>query len=87
VSGSDDQLWPASRMCQMILERVRAHGREDVRHLEYADAGHALVPYDPGDIPQRGLRIDVGGSPEAARAAHEQAWPIVLGHLRSAVNS
>ena len=85
VSGGDDQVWPADRMCRMAVERMRAHGRvDDVRHLNYPEAGHGLFPYTgpSGATPRPSMRLDLGGSLAAATAAHADAWPHVTAHLR-----
>lgn len=84
VSGGDDRMWPADRMCRMVVDRLRRSGREQiVRHLSYPEAGHVLFPYEapdrtemPGAVP-----FDLGGGVEAANSAHASAWPVVLRHL------
>ena len=46
VSGGDDRVWAAGRMCRMIVDRMSRHGRaKDVKHLHYPEAGHMLFPY------------------------------------------
>jgi dienelactone hydrolase len=78
VSGGDDRMWPAERMCRMVIDRMRANGREsDVRHLSFPDAGHVLFPYDAGGAPPP-VPFDLGGSPAAAQQAHAIAWPEVI---------
>lgn len=86
VSGGDDRMWPAQRMCQMVVERLRRNGREhSVRHLNYPEAGHILFPHGPSDGTETStpMPVDLGGHVEAAESAHASAWPDVLGHLRS----
>src|SRR5262245_45279892 len=88
VSGGDDHVWAAERMCRMAVERMRTHGRGDaIIHLCYPAAGHALFPYSgaSGTVPQRTMRLDFGGTFEAARAAHADAWPRVVTHLRGSL--
>jgi methyltransferase (TIGR00027 family) len=85
ISGGDDQVWAAARMCGMAVERMRAHGRAgDVRHLNYPDAGHGLFPYGgpSGVVPRPQMRLDLGGSVEAGKAAHADAWKQVVAHLK-----
>ena len=85
ISGGDDRVWAAERMCRMAVERMRAHGRaDDVTHLNYPDAGHGLFPYrgSSGATSGQPMRLDLGGSAAAAAAAHNDAWPRVIGHLR-----
>jgi dienelactone hydrolase len=84
VSGGDDRVWAAGRMCEAIAGRMARHGRAaDVRHLHYPAAGHMLFPYTlPSDTRPSPLPMDVGGTPEADAAAHAAAWPVVVKHLR-----
>jgi dienelactone hydrolase len=83
VSGGDDNMWPATRMCEMVVERMRQHGRADaVLHLNYPAAGHSLFPYKrPSDAPPP-MPFDLGGSGDADRAAHASAWPQIVRHLK-----
>ena len=90
VSGGDDNMWPAKRMCEMVVERMRRHQRADaVSHLNYPEAGHSLFPNrppvtgnssDPRD-PRPPMPFDLGGSREADAAAHAAAWRQVVAHL------
>jgi dienelactone hydrolase len=84
VSGGDDRVWAAKRMCDMIVARMAAHGRNaDVVHLHYPDAGHMLFPYSrPSDVPFPAFPAEVGGTPEADAHAHVSAWPAVVRHLQ-----
>jgi hypothetical protein len=86
VSGSDDRMWPAERMCTMTVERARRAGRDSlVRHLDFPDAGHVLFPFlaaSPGGaLPP--LPFDLGGTSAAAMRAHAVAWPEVVRYLRT----
>jgi pimeloyl-ACP methyl ester carboxylesterase len=85
ISGGDDRMWPAERMCRMVVERMHRHGRGSaVSHLNYPEAGHALFPY--WNLSPHGMTFpfvfDLGGSPEAATAAHTSAWPQVVRHIK-----
>jgi dienelactone hydrolase len=82
ISGGDDGVWPATRMCTMLTERMRGAGRAaSVRHMDFPQAGHALFPGpDPAASP---MQLDFGGSDESATAAHLAAWPEVIQHLRN----
>jgi dienelactone hydrolase len=89
ISGGDDKMWPADRMCKMVVERMRHHQRADrVVHLNYPAAGHSLFPSrlpsssDPRDPRDPRSPFDLGGSREADRAAHADAWAHVVAHLR-----
>jgi hypothetical protein len=84
ISGGDDRMWPAARMCTMAMERLARCGRTNSgRHLNYADAGHVLVPrrHAPSTVPHMPMMFDLGGSPGATTAAHADAWPQVVAHL------
>lgn len=85
VSGGDDRVWPAARMCETIVERLSRHGRGDrVRHLHYPAAGHILFPYArPPDTRVPHIAVDFGGTPEANRQAHCAVWPEIVRHLRA----
>ena len=85
ISGGDDHVWPAIRMCTMLTERMRAAGRAaSVRHLSIPQAGHALFPFpglpDGAGVP---MPLDFGGSAASADAAHTTVWPEVIRHLRA----
>jgi pimeloyl-ACP methyl ester carboxylesterase len=85
LSGGDDRMWPAERMCRMVVDRMRQHGRGNaVRHLHYPEAGHVLIPYPPstGEAATTPMAFDLGGSSEAASQTHIDAWPQVVAHLR-----
>jgi pimeloyl-ACP methyl ester carboxylesterase len=79
VSGGDDQMWPASRMSRMLVERARRFGRGQlVQHLEFPEAGHALFAVDPEEDLKQPIPFDLGGSEAAQASAHAVAWPQAL---------
>jgi acetyl esterase/lipase len=83
ISGGEDGVWPAARMCTMLTERMRDAGRAgSVRHLSFLQAGHALFP-GPSQEAAVPMRMDFGGSDGSADAAHATAWPQVIKHLRA----
>jgi len=84
VSGGDDRVWPAGRMCKMIVDRMSRHERANaVKHLHYPHAGHMLFPYArPSDAMYPAYPIDLGGTAADDLAAHTAAWPHVIQHLR-----
>jgi len=83
VSGGDDRMWPATRMCTMLTERMHDAGRAaSVRHLNFPQAGHALFPYPVSPDEAVPMRFDFGGSDEEINTAHTKAWPEVIRHLR-----
>jgi dienelactone hydrolase len=83
VSGGDDRVWPADRMCRMVVERMRNAGRErDVEHLNFPDAGHVLFPFGSVHAIDTPFRLELGGSDGATEAAHRTAWPDVVRTLK-----
>jgi pimeloyl-ACP methyl ester carboxylesterase len=79
VSGGDDQMWPASRMSKMLVERARRFGREQsIQHLDFREAGHALFAIDPEQDLKQPIPFDLGGSEAAQAHAHAAAWPQAL---------
>jgi dienelactone hydrolase len=87
ISGGDDRMWPAERMCKMVVERARRAGCEAlVRHRNFPDAGHVLFPYEaPAQSAAMPMQFDLGGSLASSRSAHALAWPDVVRHLRQHV--
>ena len=85
LSGGDDRVWQAGRMSEMLVDRMSRHGRgRDIRHLHYPEAGHMLFPYTlPADGLAPQIPMDLGGTAEADAAAHADAWPQVVEHLRA----
>src|SRR5687768_6614527 len=72
ISGGDDGVWPATRMCTMLTERMRNAGRSSVvRHLNFPQAGHAL--FRGPDEAASPMQLDFGGSDKSADAAHTAA--------------
>lgn len=83
ISGTDDRLWPSTRLCEMVIERLKAHEHPFPReHLRYEGAGHLITPpgYEPAASWTR--RFELGGSPEANEFANADSWPKVLGFLQ-----
>ena len=85
ISGGQDQLWPSAEMAAEVAERMRAAGGL-VEHLSYPDAGHSLVlPALDTPRPLLAKLADTGGTPEANRAAADDAWVRAVEFLRSSV--
>jgi len=85
ISGTDDQLWPSTRLSEMAIERLEAHEHPFPReHLRYEGAGHMIAP--PGYEPNSAWsdRFELGGSREANEFANAHSWPKVLGFLDEA---
>ena len=85
VSGTDDRLWPSTRLSEMAIGRLEANGHPFPReHLRYEGAGHMIAP--PGYEPTASWmdRFELGGSREADDFANADSWPKVLGFLEEA---
>lgn len=90
ITGTDDQVWPASAQADLVVARLAERGLEDrVTHLAFADAGHVLgVPYLPttGSVTTRGGVIRaLGGRPECNARAEADGWAAVLSFFASAL--
>jgi len=84
ISGTDDQLHPATTLCELAMARLASHQhRFPDQHLTYQGAGHMIGA--PGHAPIRTRRFAVGGSPAIDAQASEAAWPRVLDFLEAAV--
>jgi uncharacterized protein len=83
LSGGDDHMWNATRMCRMLVDRMREHGRsDDIEHLDFPSAGHGVLQVlalPEGSAPPP---YDLGGSHETNRAATEAAKELVFAYLR-----
>jgi uncharacterized protein len=88
ISGDQDRMWPASRMAQTILARLKRHRREGgAIRLRYADAGHRLTPRGPATgIGRLRTAFDLGGSPVANDSATADAWPKAVAFLKATLS-
>ena len=85
ISGTDDRLWPSTRLSEMAIGRLEANDHPFPReHLRYEGAGHMIAP--PGYEPAASWtdRFELGGSREADDFANADSWPKVLGFLEEA---
>jgi uncharacterized protein len=85
ISGTDDRLWPSTRLSEMAIRRLEAHDRPFPReHLRYEGAGHMIAP--PGYEPAASWtnRFELGGSREADEFANADSWPRVIAFLEDA---
>lgn len=86
ISGGADQMWPSARLCELAVDRLRAHRHPFAcEHLHYGGAGHLIAP--PALAPARSTtsgRFKMGGSEEANAAASADSWPKVLDLLAQA---
>jgi uncharacterized protein len=88
ISGTDDQLWPSTRLCEMAIERLKANHfpfRFRYEHLRYEGAGHLILVPGMGPDPSEIKRFALGGSTQANEAASADSWPKVLNFLREAL--
>ena len=86
VSGDQDGMWPSSQMAEMMKARLARVGREDqVVHLRYPKAGHALAPWAPHGARSRIMSrlYDLGGQPHDNREAALDAWPKAVSFFRT----
>lgn len=81
ISGGDDKVWPASRMSEMIIGRLKSRSfRYYVEHLHYPGAGHSLrypsMPTTARVSRSRGVKYPIllGGNARADARAQEDAW-------------
>lgn len=82
ISGTDDQLWPSTRLSDMAIERLTDHDRPFAReHQRYEGAGHmiSLPGYEPAASWTD--RFELGGTREANEFANADSWRKVLGFL------
>jgi len=93
VSGGDDHLWPAAKMCEAILGRLTdRHFAHAVEYLNYPRAGHMLrYPFLPTTSRQsrnkhlRNARFSFGGTPAADAEANADSWRRAIAFLRSSL--
>jgi fermentation-respiration switch protein FrsA (DUF1100 family) len=94
LSATDDGSWPSSDYSRMVVDRLEREGHAyPVRHLDFNNAGHAIVfPYVPTTQlvyahPVSGRISTGGGEPAANARADEASWREVLDFLDAAVRS
>jgi dienelactone hydrolase len=87
LSGTDDDVWPSTLFSELVMARLRRHGKP-VRHLAFPGAGHRFVfPTLPGTVttsvhPQVGERLSMGGGAAANARAARLGHDAVLHALR-----
>jgi uncharacterized protein len=81
VSGTDDQIWPAARLSEMVVGRLRGNRHPFAyEHLCYEGAGHMILPPGLGRFPTPRF-LEMGGTSEADRRATEDSGKKVLAFL------
>jgi dienelactone hydrolase len=80
-SGDDDKMWPASRMCDAVIERLAEHRHPHAfAHHRYPGAGHLLrAPCTPTAVLDSTLAL--GGAPRGQAVANRRSWTALLGAL------
>lgn len=91
VSAEDDGCWPSQRFCEMIAERLAAHGHPwPVEHVKNPRAGHSIMfPYMPINEtvvthPVSGLVMDFGGTVPVNAESCRRSWARVMDFMRAA---
>lgn len=83
ISGTDDQMWPSTRLSEMAIERLKAHDHPfPYEHLRYEGAGHMITLPNAEPPVSWTSRYEVGGTREANEFANADSWTKVLGFLR-----
>jgi len=85
ISGTDDRLWPSTRLSEIAMEHLRRYEHHfPYEHLRYEGAGHQIGAPGADETPfgrEFGPFV-LGGSTETNRAASVDSWPRVLDTLR-----
>ena len=83
ISGTDDQVWPSTRLSEMVIERLEAHDHPfPYEHLRYEGAGHMISMPRSGQETPQARRFKLGGTEEADEYASKDSWQKVLGFLK-----
>ena len=88
ISGTEDGLWPSTRLSEMAMERLKAYDHPfPSLHLRYEGAGHMIAPraYKPKE--SWGRNLELGGSLEANELANADSWPKVLRFLKQSLEA
>jgi dienelactone hydrolase len=93
VSGGDDHLWPAAKMSEAIVARLKKHGfAYRVEHLHYPHAGHMLrYPFLPTTARDsrnphlRNARYSFGGTDSADAEAQADSWKRAVEFLNTSL--
>src|SRR5919199_1827781 len=86
ISGTDDQVWPSTRLSERMIERLKAHDHPfPYEHLRYEGAGHMITMPRSGQETPQARRFKLGGSQEADEYASKDSWQKVLGFLEKSL--
>ena len=83
VSHSDDRVWPATRLAEMAIHRLKAHNHPfPCEHLVYEGAGHPHnLPYSAGEAGKYWSLGLLGGNLKANGHAQADFWTKALDFL------
>lgn len=82
ISGSGDQVWPSTLLCDLATRRLADSGRRySCEHLRYEGAGHMIGPWGASSHAAANRWLRFGGSEHANASATADAWPRVLNVL------
>ncbi|HTI28240.1 MAG TPA: acyl-CoA thioester hydrolase/BAAT C-terminal domain-containing protein [Kutzneria sp.] len=81
ITGGDDQQFPAEALSDIAMSRLA-----DGRHLRFPEAGHGICvpptrPMTDTDEQGPGVRLALGGTPEATVAAQHEVWRAAVAFL------
>jgi dienelactone hydrolase len=81
ISAGDDRQIPAEALSDIAINRLA-----DGRHLRFPEAGHGICvppthPMTETDEQGPGVRLALGGTPEATVAAQHEAWRAAVAFL------
>ena len=77
LSAGDDQLWPGSRMSEMVIARLDVNAFPHAyRHVQYEGAGHAMVGTGYEEVRHQieAIPYVMGGTPAATARARAESW-------------
>lgn len=83
ISGDADALWPSSAMGEALVGRAKQHGKRQIQHLAFKDAGHAAFgkPAPSVAVIPAALVAQSGGTAEGNQAARLASWPAAKAFL------
>lgn len=83
VSDTDDQTWPSSEFCKMIVQRlVNNNFKYGIKHICTQNGGHtAFIP----DLIPNWNRNFIGGNAEDNLKASQLIWKTTLEHLKKSL--
>ena len=81
ISGQDDQMWPSSFFCKLVIDRLDKHNHlYPYKHLNYKGAGHMIGPdFMPKTFtimrhPVKDTLYELGGNAKDYAFASSDSW-------------